>query len=191
MGMGAIQASFEGSAGREGKYLVCKEERKFGSEGSRRMDASGSWGKCIEGAIEDGGFEDAGKRSGGGSEGGSKGMFGCEDCELISSSNVTFLEGLEEAAGFLVSEVSCPIWSSSCRREEAPVALSSRFALRRNRSRSEGGRPAMSSRLSCSISSDDICASRCLFSLSILSLSSASVGLLFLTSWPASRSRPL
>ena len=43
--MGAIQASLEGSAGKEGKNFWCKVERKSGSEGSRSGGA-GAEGKC-------------------------------------------------------------------------------------------------------------------------------------------------
>lgn len=42
--MGAIQASFEGSEGSEGKYFSCSLERKSGSEGS--IEGFGGVGQC-------------------------------------------------------------------------------------------------------------------------------------------------
>ena len=48
--MGAIQASFEGSAGREGKYFWWRFSRKEGEEGSS-SGAVGAVGKCIDGWV--------------------------------------------------------------------------------------------------------------------------------------------
>lgn len=90
MGMGAIQASLAGSAGRLGKYFVWRFARKSGSEGSR-SGAEGPGGKCVvlwswswvwvSACVWECGWGLEMKRSADGSGG------------AVSSSNVTFFFG--------------------------------------------------------------------------------------------------
>lgn len=176
--MGAIQASFEGSEGRLGKYFACRFSRKEGSEGSR-SGTDGPVGKCIEGWMSSGRrslcVEDAGWRP--------IGAVG----SLSSSSKRTDLAGsIRLPADLGAGTFSDASWAvSSCDVPAASVVLSSfligasggsipvsplpssRFDLLSSISSKAGLSPAISSFRSSSISSTDMAANLCLFSSSI------------------------
>jgi hypothetical protein len=85
-GRGDIQASFEGSAGREGKYFSWRVVRKVGEEGSR-VGGLGGLGKWIFGGTGNW-VDDAGVRSGGGNAGSASGSTGVgpgADCDVGGS----------------------------------------------------------------------------------------------------------
>lgn len=71
LGVGASQESDWGVAGREGKYVSRRRERKSGESGSR----GGAEGREVRGCCRGSrvGVEDAGMRSGGGIRGGASG----------------------------------------------------------------------------------------------------------------------
>lgn len=71
LGVGASQESDWGVAGREGKYVSRRRERKLGESGSRgggeEREVCGYWERSREGV------DDAGRRSGGEFRGGASG----------------------------------------------------------------------------------------------------------------------